>query len=110
MSPAFGQSVNLDELRIKSALASEASIEVPNIRHSARHTCAEVPAGFTEDYNHPAGHVLAAVFSNSFDHSCGSRIANGKAFASAARCKQKAGSRTVEGHVPQNGLRLRRAR
>ena len=62
-----------------------------------------VPVGPRTSYG-AAGHVFASVIADTFDDCCGSRVADGKAFARAADGEQRTSGCTIKRHVADDDL------
>jgi hypothetical protein len=70
-----------------------------NIGEAAGHAGAEIETERAEDDGDAAGHVLATVLANAFDHGESAAVANGKALPSASGDEKLAGGRAVKDSV-----------
>ena len=89
-----------------AAVAEKVSIFVVDPRETAGHAGAEVDPSATENHGQASGHVFAGVIAHAFDDGPCSGVANREALASAARGKEPAAGRAVEGDVSEKGVRL----
>ena len=87
---------------------------IPHEREPAAHPGREVAAGRAEDHGASAGHVLARVIADAFDHRGRARVAHAEPFADDAADEHVARGRAVQDHVAGDdvllGDELRRAR
>ena len=72
------------------------SVAIVDVGDAARHSGGEIPAGGTEDEGHSAGHVLAGVVADAFDHGRGARVAHAEAFGGDAAHQRRARRGSVE--------------
>src|ERR1700722_3174611 len=75
-----------------------------DIGQAAGHARAEIEAERAEDEDNAASHVFAAVLADAFDNGQGPAIADGEAFASAARDEKLAGGGAVENCVASEDI------
>src|SRR5581483_5150048 len=69
-----GQLLDVDQLQIATAL--EPAVLVVDVGDPAAHPGGEVATGRAEHHDAPAGHVLAAVIAEPFDHRGRPRVAH----------------------------------
>src|SRR5713226_7266985 len=70
-----------------------------NVCQAAGHARSEIQTERTEHQHHAAGHVLAAVLADAFDHGESATIANSEAFAGTPSDKKSSGSCAVQNSV-----------
>src|SRR4030095_13972881 len=70
-----------------------------DIGQAAGHAGTKIQAEWAEDQDDATGHVFATVLANAFDHGERATIADGKAFAGAARDEKLARRGAVENRV-----------
>ena len=79
---------------------------VKDICDTAAHTCGEVFAGFAEDYNRAARHVLAAVVADTLNNRRCAGISYAEAFTGDAGNKGTACRGAVKGNVTDDDVFL----
>ena len=89
------------------ALPRERIVLVQDVRDAAAHARREVAPGRTEDDHATAGHVLAAVVADAFDHRMGAAVANAEPLGGDPPEKALAGGGAVEHDVADQDLLLR---
>src|SRR5260221_3960197 len=75
-----------------------------NVRETTGHAGPKVQSDWAQDERHAAGHILATVLANPFDHRERAAIANGKAFAGAASNEKLSGGCAVEDRVTRQNV------
>ena len=80
---------------------------VQNECNSTAHSSAEIAARAAEHDNGAAGHILAAVIADSFDHSDRAAVAHREALTRNAREKRLAGCRAIQHGVPNENSLIR---
>src|ERR1700693_5176001 len=75
---------------------------------AGRHTCAKVVAGLTQDNDHAAGHIFAAMGPDTLDNGKGTTITHGKAFARPPGSEELPAGRAVENGIADDSVVLRR--
>ena len=108
--------LNIDEFVV--IVVNEYFVLVQYEGESAGHTRAEIHACRTQNRNHAAGHVLAAVIAGALDHRMAAAVAHSETFAGDARGEQAptgspvqagiADNRRIAGHVGDAFRRVNR--
>ena len=94
-SSSSASSSTISELR----LASNASSRVVDVGDTAGHARREVAAGAAENHDLAAGHVLAAVIADAFDHRVGAGVAHGEPLTDHAAQECLAAGGAEQDHV-----------
>ena len=88
-------------------LAQESLVRVPDVGDAAGHAGREVAAGRAEDHGPAAGHVLAAVVADAFDHRPGAAVADAEPLGRPAAEERLAAGRAVQRDVADDDVLLR---
>ena len=97
--------LQIDHLAVAPAL--ELAVGVEHIGNAAAHAGREVAPGPAEHHDAPAGHVLAAVIADAFDHHGRAAVADAEALAGHAAHVALAARRAVERDVADDDVLLR---
>ncbi|MNP58441.1 hypothetical protein D3C76_1533550 [compost metagenome] len=85
---------HFDQFRVNAF--AELTVFVQDVGEAARHTCAEVHAGFAHYADNPAGHVFTTVIADAFYDGNSTGVTHRKALASPACSKQTPAGSTVQ--------------
>ena len=91
-------------------LQVEVAGDVPDVGDAARHAGGEVAAGRAQDDGAAAGHVLAAVVADAFDHGPGAAVADTEPFGRPAAEEGLAAGRAVQHDVADQDVVFRHER
>ena len=98
-----GQRVNVQHFyQFRVHAFTELTVFIQDVGKTARHACAEVHAGFTQNANNPARHVFTTVIANAFHHGDSTGVTHRKTLARTARGKQTTAGCAVQAGVTDN--------
>ena len=98
---AIDDTMNIDQLIIDAV--DEASVEIENIGDAPGHAGTKIDPGVTEYSDNAAGHVFAAMVTNTLDYRIGTGVTDRKTFTGKTGSEQLATGCTIQTGIADNG-------